>query len=124
VVGICKYSYFVCLLKCLLIITFIWQNLKHLCSEKVVQLDLEALFVWLFTLIGNDPEKQCREIYFDFLVCGEVLRVPLSDHLEEHSISNEVTLDVEYFERVPAPEPHDCLLHDDWVSAVQVKSGW
>lgn len=78
----------------------------------------------LFTFVGNDPEKCYREIDFDFLVCGEVLRVTLSDHLEEHSISSEVTVDVEYFERVPAPEPHDCLLHDDWVSAVQVRDGW
>jgi len=78
----------------------------------------------LFNLIGNDPDKHCREIDFDFLVCGEVLRVPLSDHLEEHSVSSEGTVDVEYFERVPAPEPHDCLLHDDWVSSVQVQNGW
>lgn len=86
--------------------------------------NLGVLFMLLFTLVGNDPDKHCREIDFDFLVCGEALRVPLADHLEEHCISSEVTVDVEYFERVPAPEPHDCLLHDDWVSAVQVKNGW
>jgi ribosome biogenesis protein YTM1 len=95
-----------------------------LCDENVKQVNLEALFVCLFTLIGNDPEKQFREIDFDFLVCGEVLRVPLSDHLQERSVSIEVTVDVEYFERVPAPAPQDCLLHDDWVSAVHLKGGW
>ncbi|KAJ9594312.1 hypothetical protein L9F63_014257 [Diploptera punctata] len=72
----------------------------------------------------NNEERQHGEIDFDFLVYGEVLRVPLNEHLEEHSISSEVIVEVEYFERVPAPEPYDCLLHDDWVSAVQVRNGW
>jgi hypothetical protein len=97
---------------------------RTLVYSGALQDNLEACFMYLFIFIGNDPEKCFREIDFDFLVCGEVLRVPLSDHLEEHSISTEVTVDVEYFERVPAPEPQDCLLHDDWVSTVQVKDGW
>ena len=74
--------------------------------------------------LGKKEDEQRGAIEFDFLVCGEVLRIPLSEHLEEHSVSTEVTAEVEYFERVPAPEPQDCLLHDDWVSAVQVKDGW
>ncbi|PSN56766.1 Ribosome biogenesis protein WDR12 [Blattella germanica] len=65
-----------------------------------------------------------EQVDFDFLVCGEVLRVPLTEHLQERSVSSEVTVEIEYFERVPAPEPHDCLLHDDWVSAVQVQDDW
>lgn len=93
-------------------------------DDNFEKFDLETLFVCLFTVIGNDPEKQRQDIDFDFLVSGEVLRVPLSDHLQERSISSEVTVDVEYFERIPAPEPHDCLLHDDWVSAVHLKGGW
>jgi hypothetical protein len=109
---------------CSLFFICVLQDLEHLYNENVVQDNSEVCFMLLFTLVGNDPEKSYREIDFDFLVCGEVLRVPLSDHLEEHSISSEVTVDVEYFERVPAPEPHDCLLHDDWVSTVQVKDGW
>jgi hypothetical protein len=103
---------------------FFFTGFRTLVYSAAVQDNLEVCFMCLFTFIGNDPEKCYREIDFDFLVCGEVLRVPLSDHLEEHSISTEVTADVEYFERVPAPEPQDCLLHDDWVSAVQVKDGW
>lgn len=75
-------------------------------------------------LRGNHEEKQNGEIDFDFLVCGEILRVPLCEHLEEHCVSSELTVEVEYFERMPAPEPHDFLLHDDWVSAVEVKDGW
>ncbi|GLH12260.1 Ribosome biogenesis protein WDR12 homolog [Gryllus bimaculatus] len=65
-----------------------------------------------------------QSVEFDFLVLNEFLRVPLLEHLEERSIPSEGTIDVEYVERHPAPEPQDCLLHDDWVSAVQVKDKW
>jgi hypothetical protein len=34
-------------------------------------------------LKGNDKEKKWREIDFDFMVCGEVLRVKLYDNIEE-----------------------------------------
>lgn len=48
----------------------------------------------------------------------------LGDHLKERSISFEDTIEIEYVERFPAPEPQDCLLHDDWVSAVHTRDNW
>lgn len=48
----------------------------------------------------------------------------LSAHLKERSISFEDVIEVEYVERFPAPEPQDCLLHDDWVSAVHTHEKW
>ncbi|RZC32546.1 ribosome biogenesis protein WDR12 -like [Asbolus verrucosus] len=61
---------------------------------------------------------------FDFLVLGELLRLPLTEHLKEHNISTEITVDVEYVEKTPAPEPQDALLHDDWVSGIQTADKW
>lgn len=61
---------------------------------------------------------------FDFLVCNELLRVPLIEHLQERNVSTEVTVDIEYVERTPAPEPEDSLLHDDWVSTVHATDKW
>lgn len=61
---------------------------------------------------------------FDFLICGEFLRVPLIEHVHERSLSTEATIDVEYVEKHPAPEPQDCLMHDDWVSAVHGHEKW
>lgn len=49
------------------------------------------------------------------------MRSRLGDHLRDRSISFEDTIHIEYVERFPAPEPQDCLLHDDWVSAVQTR---
>ncbi|CAG9813933.1 unnamed protein product [Phaedon cochleariae] len=61
---------------------------------------------------------------FDFIVIGELLRVPLIEHLQERSVSTEVTVEIEYIERTPAPEPEDSLLHDDWVCGVQTADKW
>lgn len=61
---------------------------------------------------------------FDFLVFGELLRVPLIEHLHERNVSTEVTVDVEYIERTPSPEPEDSLLHDDWVSGIHTADKW
>lgn len=61
---------------------------------------------------------------FDFLVLGELLRVPLIEHLREHNISTELAVDIEYIERTPAPEPQDSLLHDDWVSGLHCVDKW
>lgn len=61
---------------------------------------------------------------FDFLVFDEYLRGRLCDHLREKAISFEDAIEIEYVERFPAPEPQDCLLHDDWVSAVKARGKW
>lgn len=55
---------------------------------------------------------------------GELLRAPLSEHLSERHVSVEEVVLVEYVERFPAPEPQDCLEHDDWVSATQCGGEW
>lgn len=65
-----------------------------------------------------------KAVDFDFLIAGEFLRYKLGDHLKERSISFEDTIEIEYVERFPAPEPQDCLLHDDWVSAVETRDNW
>ncbi|CAB3361773.1 Hypothetical predicted protein [Cloeon dipterum] len=63
-------------------------------------------------------------VEFDFLVSGELLRTPLVDHLSERQVSTEEVVLIEYVERFPAPEPTDCLEHDDWVSAAQSCGKW
>lgn len=54
----------------------------------------------------------------------KLYRTRLSDHLKERSISFEDTIEIEYVERFPVPEPQECLLHDDWVSAVETHGKW
>lgn len=61
---------------------------------------------------------------FDFLVFGELLRLPLLEHLKEHNVSTEVTIDVEYLERTSAPEPENSVLHDDWIGTIKASDKW
>lgn len=75
-------------------------------------------------LLQETQNKMFSEIEFDFLVKGEFLKTNLAKHLRDRDISFEDVIDVEYVERFPAPEPIDCLLHDDWVSAVQSYGDW
>ncbi|KAL6258849.1 hypothetical protein P5V15_010795 [Pogonomyrmex californicus] len=65
-----------------------------------------------------------HQVEFDFLVCSQFLRTSLIDHITEKGISFENLIDVEYIEKYPSPEPKDCLIHDDWVSAIAVLEKW
>ncbi|XP_012224179.2 ribosome biogenesis protein WDR12 homolog [Linepithema humile] len=58
------------------------------------------------------------DVEFDFLVCSQFLRTSLLEHIQERSGSIEELIEVEYVEKYPSPEPKNCLIHDDWVSAV------
>ncbi|XP_068143594.1 ribosome biogenesis protein WDR12 homolog [Drosophila tropicalis] len=81
------------------------------------------LNTFLNALLRNKSGEE-SSIDFDFLVFDEYLRGRLCDHLKEKAISFEDAIEIEYVERFPAPEPQDCLLHDDWVSAVKVSDKW
>lgn len=76
------------------------------------------------TLLQESGAGDAQPIEFEFLVLGEFLRLRLGAHLRERSISFEDVIQIEYVERYPVPEPQDCLLHDDWVSAVQTYDKW
>ncbi|XP_046994861.1 ribosome biogenesis protein WDR12 homolog [Schistocerca americana] len=90
-------------------------------ASNVTCVELNAL---VNELLRENRTSEWHDVEFDFLLSGEFLRVSLLEHLEERVISSEGTVDIEYVERFPAPEPKDCLLHDDWVSAVQIKNKW
>uniref|UniRef100_A0A336M4V3 Ribosome biogenesis protein WDR12 homolog n=1 Tax=Culicoides sonorensis TaxID=179676 RepID=A0A336M4V3_CULSO len=73
-------------------------------------------------LAETNPDHEAIE--FDFLVASEFLRLTLKQHLREREISFEDHILIEYVEKYPSPEPQECLLHDDWVSAVQASGDW
>lgn len=75
-------------------------------------------------MLAENSDFVDANIEFDFLVKSEFLKLSLGRHLKEREISFEDIIEIEYVERFPAPEPQDCLLHDDWVSAIQANGEW
>ncbi|XP_010936314.1 ribosome biogenesis protein WDR12 homolog [Elaeis guineensis] len=67
-------------------------------------------------LKNMDSEFQFQP--FDFLVDGELIRMPLEQFLLAKGISAEKVLEVEYVRAVAPRKQEDPCLHDDWVSAV------
>lgn len=90
-------------------------------DSNVLAADLNKL---VNALLKETNPSLGKEVEFDFLVCGELLCTTLAEHLTEKGASTEATLDIEYLERFPAPKPQECVMHDDWVAAVQANSKW
>ena len=70
------------------------------------------------TEAAADGEKEWRNVEFDFLLDGDMLRVPLNALVKEKNLSTESVIELEYVEKYPSPKPEDSLIHDDWVAAV------
>lgn len=89
-----------------------------------LKINVENLSNLINELLKETVGPAWKEIEFDFLIGGEFLRTSFNDHLKSKDISTENTIDVEYVERFPAPEPEDSLNHDDWVSAAHCFKEW
>ncbi|CAH1113705.1 unnamed protein product [Psylliodes chrysocephalus] len=87
-------------------------------------IDTKSLNELVNQLLRESNPDQLKSVEFDFLAIGELLRVPLIEHLQERNVSTETTVEVEYIERTPAPEPKDSLLHDDWVCGIESSDKW
>lgn len=108
-------------------VQFLTKQEEYSIPDKVIQVPGSSSTEQLNQVVKSYlDEEQIGGVTFDFLVSSQLLRLPLEDHLEEISASTgsvssaEKVIEIEYFVKQAAPEPKDSLLHDDWVSAVDV----
>ena len=68
---------------------------------------------------NNEKELEYKTMEFDFLIDGEILRVPLNQYVEGKGLSTESVIPIEYILKQEGPEPEDQYTEDDWISSVQ-----
>jgi hypothetical protein len=66
--------------------------------------------------------EKWKQLKFDFLVDSILLRVSLSDFIDNYKISLENILELECIEQSPAPMPQLDLTDSDWVADVRTIS--
>lgn len=72
----------------------------------------------IVNLLIKNNNTEFQHTPFDFLIDGELIRLPLEQFLLAKGISAEKILEIEYIKAVVPQKQGDPSLHDDWVSSV------
>ncbi|KAK8954096.1 hypothetical protein KSP39_PZI001941 [Platanthera zijinensis] len=76
----------------------------------------------IVNLLIKNNNTEFQHTPFDFLIDGELIRLPLEQFLLAKGISTEKILEIEYVKAVVPQKQGDPSLHDDWVDVVVLPS--
>jgi len=72
------------------------------------------------SLLKSEENEDLENFQFDFLIEGEYLRTSIKEYTASKNLSAESVVKIEYTLRQDSPELSQSLLHNDWVSSVDV----
>lgn len=101
-------------------------KVKLVTREKGLEVPEAPLFVpvslkrYGLSEVVNQLLELEKQVPFDFLIDGQLLRTSLESYLASHGLSSENMLTLEYARSILPPVYMSSFAHDDWVSSVDM----
>jgi len=94
---------------------------KYELQQSVFSIPAESGSRELNDLLKSLLSEANDSILFEFLIEGEYLRTNIQEYVSRTDSSGESIINIEYILQEEAPKLTQSLLHDDWVSSVDIK---
>lgn len=112
-----------------LIVNFITKDQKYAIPSIPINIKSSSTakeFDNVIKALIKDGNKKInlKQVEFDFLINGKLLRQTIEEFIKNENISTEIQIEIEYFVKCEPPKPHKSFLHNDWVSSVDTIDEW